>query len=194
MRVSGETLCCVGALAVGPVDRPALRAGLGFEKPARDLLVTLDQLGRLGAAHMAVDVDREPFAAGVHRPRKPARDRRPLRQTFEQHFLLLSSSSSEDGLPHRSRPVLSYRPRPVSISNMGPGFPPERRVASVAGFGKARATAASSRAPHQLCAAGISMLRSRAALPPRMARRSGSSSPLALSTKPSGSTSPISAG
>src|SRR6202011_256121 len=41
---------------------------------------------------------------------------------------------------------------------------------------------------------GISMSNSRAALPPRIARRSLSSSPRLLSIKPIGSTSPISAG
>ena len=61
----GRAALLGGAYAVGAVLRLALRAGLGFEIPARDRLVALDHLGRLVAAHMAMDVDRVPLAARV---------------------------------------------------------------------------------------------------------------------------------
>src|SRR6185437_4407759 len=59
-----------GAHAVLAVYVPTARIGLGLEKPARNLFMPLDQLRRFLAADMAVDVDREPFAAGMHRPGK----------------------------------------------------------------------------------------------------------------------------
>ena len=66
----GRTALLVGALAVCPVDAAAALAGLGFEKPARDILIAVDHLRRLFIADMAMDVDREPFAAGMDRSRE----------------------------------------------------------------------------------------------------------------------------
>ena len=127
-----------GPHAVLPIDLAAARVGRGFEKPARDIGITFDHRSRLLAADMAVDVDREPLAAGMGGARKSAGERlRSRRQAFEKNIL---SRAAHSGL------------------------------------------------------LGISMFNSRAALPPRIARRSLSSSPRAPSMKPIGSTSPISAG
>src|SRR6266403_698383 len=123
--------------AVLAVDSAAALAGSGFEKPSRDGGIAFDHRGRLVAADMAVDVDREPFAAGMHRAREAPGDLRTRGQTFEQHLRLPFDQ---------------------------PG------------------------------AAGISRFSSRAALRPRIARRSASSRLAAPSTKPIGSISPISAG
>src|SRR5271166_1662786 len=46
---------------------------------------------------MAVDVDREPFAAGVHRSGETALDWRAFREAFKQHFYFLFSCSAECG-------------------------------------------------------------------------------------------------
>src|SRR5207302_4979629 len=78
-------------LAILPVDRAALIARLRFEIPARDLLVAVDERGRLVAAYMAVDVRGEPFAAGMRRPRKTPGDVRPRRMAGEQHCEILGS-------------------------------------------------------------------------------------------------------
>src|SRR6202011_3626046 len=131
-----------GALEACPfsvlaVDGTAALVRRGFEKPLRDGGIAFDHRRRLVAADMAMDVDREPFAAGMHRTRETPGNLRPRRQTFEQHL----------GIPF-----------------------------------------------DQPDAAGISMFSSRAALRPRIARRSASSRPAAPSTKPIGSISPMSAG
>src|ERR1700730_5387157 len=123
--------------AVLAVDDTAVLAGGGFEKPLRDRGVALDHRRRLVASDMAMNVNREPFAAGMNRTRETPGYLRPRRQTFEQHLRLPFDQ---------------------------PG------------------------------AAGISMFSSRAALRPRIARRSASSRPAAPSTKPIGSISPMSAG
>src|SRR5260221_8913934 len=81
----------VGALAVLPVDLLALFAGRGFEKPARHRLVAGDHRGRLVAADMAMDIDGEPFSAGMRRAWKAPRDTRTGRQAGEQHPTFSSS-------------------------------------------------------------------------------------------------------
>ena len=134
----GRRALHAGPNAVLPIDLAAARVGRSFEKPPRDIGIAFDHRRRLLTADMAVDVDREPFSAGMYGARKAARQRfRSRGQTFEENIL---SRAAHSGL------------------------------------------------------LGISMFNSRAALPPRIARRSLSSRPREPSIKPIGSTSPISAG
>src|SRR5205823_1465243 len=58
----------------------------------------LDHLLGLGGQQMAMDVDREPFAAGMHRPRKAAGDLRSFGQAGEQHRV--SSRDFGQGFAH----------------------------------------------------------------------------------------------
>ena len=76
----------VGALAIGAVDRPAVLRWPGFRETSARHSVSGDRIGpsfpatsrvAFSRADMAVDVDREPFAAGMYRSRKPARDWSP---------------------------------------------------------------------------------------------------------------------
>ena len=71
--------------AILPIDLLTARVRLGFQKPARDRFVAVDHRRGLETGHMAMDVDGEPFAAGMRGTRKASGDRRPLGQTFEQH-------------------------------------------------------------------------------------------------------------
>jgi hypothetical protein len=89
----GRHALLVCALAIGAVDGSARRARLGFEKPARDLIVAVDERCRLLAPDMAMDINRKPLAAGMRRSRKTSRDRSTLRQAFEQRRLSLHSFS-----------------------------------------------------------------------------------------------------
>src|SRR5207248_11399608 len=59
----------------------------------------LDHLLGLGGQQMAMDVDREPFAAGMHRPRKAAGDLRSFGQAGEQHRVSSSGFAHPTGSP-----------------------------------------------------------------------------------------------
>jgi hypothetical protein len=67
------------------VDVLAARVRLRFQKPTRHGLVALDHGGGLDAGHVAVNVDGEPLAAGMHGTRETSGDSCPLRQAGEQH-------------------------------------------------------------------------------------------------------------
>ena len=82
----GRYALLISAFAIGPIDCAALWAGLGLEKPTRNVDIAFDELRRLFAPDMAVDIDREPFAAGMHRAGETPRDRRAFREAFEQHL------------------------------------------------------------------------------------------------------------
>src|ERR1700676_2161054 len=85
MRCSADIPCRCVRLAILAVDLLARRAGLGFEIPPRDLAVVFDHRRRLVASDMAMDVDREPLAAGMRRAREPPRNPRARRPAGEQH-------------------------------------------------------------------------------------------------------------
>src|SRR5207244_12187198 len=91
--------------------------GGSFEKPARDSGIALDHRRRLVAADMAVDVDREPFAAGMHRAREAPGDLRTRGQTFEQHLRLPFDQPGAAGISRFSsraalRPRIAWRSAP----------------------------------------------------------------------------------
>ena len=75
-----------GALGLLAVDLAGALVGEDLARVASGDGVSGDHLGGLRGQHVAVDVDREPFAAGMRRARKPPGDRRAGRQAFEQHF------------------------------------------------------------------------------------------------------------
>ena len=75
----------MGALAVLPVDRLAALVRGGFEKPARYRIVAGDHRRRLIAAEVAMDVDREPLAAGMRRSGKVPLVRRSGWTAGEEH-------------------------------------------------------------------------------------------------------------
>src|ERR1043166_5796668 len=94
----------MGALAVLPVDRLAALIRGGFEKPARYRIVAGDQRRRLVAAEVAMDVDREPLAAGMRRSGKVPRVRRSGWTAGEEHRKPRSvcrHSSSDNSAPDR---------------------------------------------------------------------------------------------
>ena len=91
MRCSAELPCTRVRTPFCAVDRLAARVRRGFQKPARDRLVALDHRRGLGAAHMAMDVDGEPFAAGMRAAPESGREfaRRSGRQVNSIWELLL---------------------------------------------------------------------------------------------------------
>ncbi len=66
----GRAALGAGPHAVLPVDLPAALIGRSFEKPPRHVRITLDHCCRLLAAHVAMNVERKPFAACVRRAGK----------------------------------------------------------------------------------------------------------------------------
>ena len=89
----GEPLFDRGELDPGPlgllaVDLAGALVGVDLARVAGGAGVAGDHLGGLGGQHMAVDVDGEPFAAGVRGAGKPPGNRRAGRQAFEQHLWL----------------------------------------------------------------------------------------------------------
>ncbi len=83
-----------GAFRLLPVDLAGALIGVLLARMTGCRGVAGDHLGRLGGQHMAVDVDAEPFAAGVGRTGKSPRDRRAGRQALEQHSRLPPQRSS----------------------------------------------------------------------------------------------------
>src|SRR5881392_4277397 len=75
----------MGLLAVLPVDALAALVRGSFEKPARYRVIAGDHRRGFVAAKVAMDVDREPLAAGMRRAGKAPRDRRPGRTAGEEH-------------------------------------------------------------------------------------------------------------
>src|SRR5204863_7766491 len=74
------------ALGLFAVDLPCALVGeMVTRLPVHRETGLLDHFLGLRSQHMAMDVDREPFAAGMHRPRKTAGDLRSFGQAGEQH-------------------------------------------------------------------------------------------------------------
>ena len=76
------------ALGLLAVDLAGALVGVDLARVPRGGGIAGDHLGGLRGQHMAVNVDGEPFAAGMSRPRKPPRNWRAGRQAFEQHLRL----------------------------------------------------------------------------------------------------------
>src|SRR5205085_2453858 len=74
------------ALGLLAIDLPGALVGeMVTRLPVHRETGLLDHVLGLRSQHMAMDVDREPFAAGMHRPRKAAGDLRSFGQAGEQH-------------------------------------------------------------------------------------------------------------
>ena len=109
MRV--RSACCA-------VDLAGALVGVLLARVPRRGGVAGDHLGGLRGQHMAMNVDGEPFAAGMRRPGKAPRDFRPRRQAFEQHL----APSSVSRILVRSSPVLIAKSTGDRISRHASGI------------------------------------------------------------------------
>src|SRR2546423_14569284 len=90
------TVCVLSDYALPAVFR------VSFEKPALYRVISGDHRRGFVAAKVAMDVDREPLAAGMRRAGKAPRDRRPGRTAGEEHRSLAGSvamSSTDNSAP-----------------------------------------------------------------------------------------------